>query len=100
MVYGSGFPFGPPGNYELRQSFQGGDYKRVDVGFSKIIYFDSHFTDNNGLKSIWIGAEILNLIAANNVISYLWIQDVGGNFYAIPNNLSQRFLNVRVQARF
>ncbi len=100
LVYSSGFPFGPPGNLELRQSFQGADYRRVDVGFSKIFILKPSYVEKPGIKSIWIGAEILNLIAANNVISYLWIQDVSGNYYAVPNNLSQRFLNIRAIFKF
>lgn len=100
LVYSSGFPFGPPGNLELRQSFQGADYRRVDVGFSKIFILKPSYVEKPGIKSIWLGAEILNLIAANNVISYLWIQDVSGNYYAVPNNLSQRFLNIRAIFKF
>ncbi len=100
LLYSSGWPFGPPGDLELRQSFQGADYRRVDVGFSKIIILKPSYVESAGLKSIWLGAEILNLIAANNTISYLWIQDTSGNYYAVPNNLSQRFLNLRAIFKF
>ncbi|MCU0354925.1 MAG: hypothetical protein MUD08_14485, partial [Cytophagales bacterium] len=50
--------------------------------------------------SIWIGAEILNLLGARNVMSYNWVTDVRSRQYAVPNALSARFLNLRVIVRF
>ncbi len=100
LVYGTGLPFGPPGNLATRQAFPGPDYRRVDIGFSKIFVIRPDYLEGVGIKSVWLGAEILNLIAANNTVSFLWIQDVNGNFYAIPNNLSQRFLNIRAIVKF
>jgi CarboxypepD_reg-like domain/TonB-dependent Receptor Plug Domain len=100
LVYSTGLPFGPPGELAVRQAFKGPDYKRVDIGFSKVIIVRPNDVGKAGIKSIWLGAEILNLIAANNTISFLWIQDVSGNYYAIPNDLSQRFLNIRAIVKF
>ena len=98
MLFGSGLPFGPPGNDDLRNSFSGDEYYRLDLGFSKSFDFssDKSLTPN----SLWIGLEVLNALGAENTISYTWIQDVIGNQFAVPNSLSARFLNVRVIAKF
>lgn len=97
-LFGSGLPFGPPGRDDLRNAFQGDQYYRLDLGFSKSFEFenDKILTPN----SLWIGLELLNALGADNAISYTWIQDVIGNQFAVPNALSARFLNVRVIAKF
>lgn len=98
MLFGSGLPFGPPGRDDLRNSFSGDEYYRLDLGFSKSFNFkyDNLLTPN----TLWIGLEVLNALGAENTISYTWIQDVNGNQFAVPNALSARFLNVRVIAKF
>lgn len=95
LVYGSGLPFGPPGNFETRTVFQGPVYNRVDIGFSKIFLVKQSWQ-----KSIWLRVEILNLLGAANTISYTWIQDVSSQFIAVPNTLSNRFFNVKLAYRF
>lgn len=100
LVYGTGLPFGPPQRPEFRAQLSAPSYKRVDVGFTKVLLINPDDFARRGLKSLRLGVEILNIIAANNVISYIWIQDVTGNTYAIPNTLSQRFLNFRIIAEF
>ena len=95
LFYGSGLPFGPPNNDEYRNFYSGEAYQRVDIGFSKMILFQKGF-----LKSLWLSAEILNLLGAENTISYIWIKDFGNRQYAIPNSLSARFLNLKVLARY
>ena len=52
------------------------------------------------LESLWLGLEILNILGANNVASYSYLQDVNGRTYAVPSYLSQRVLNVKAVARF
>ncbi|MDZ7605894.1 MAG: TonB-dependent receptor plug domain-containing protein [Cyclobacteriaceae bacterium] len=99
MLYATGLPFSPPGNDALRNAFRGSEYQRLDIGFSKIIYFDTEATDPF-LKSLWISFEILNLTAHENTISYYWVEDVNGHNYAVPNSLSQRFFNVRMALKF
>ena len=94
-VFGSGLPFGPPASFESRTVFQGPVYNRVDVGFTKIFLIKKSWQ-----KSIWLGLEILNLFGSVNTISYTWIQDVDDQYIAIPNNLSNRFFNMKLSYRF
>lgn len=92
LVFGSGFPFGPPQVSSLRNIFQGDEYYRADLGLSK--RFD--LKGARFLNTLWIRAEVLNALGADNTLSYTWIQDVNGNNFAIPNSLSARFLNMKI----
>ena len=95
-LFGSGFPLGPPNEINARNIFSGDEYFRVDIGFSKSF----ELTRNKHLKTLWLRAEILNALGADNTLSYSWIQDITGSQLAIPNSLSARFLNIRVSADF
>lgn len=99
LLYSTGLPFSPPDNPEYRNSFRGSEYQRVDIGFSKMIDFGKSMK-NPWIKSLWISAEILNLTANENTISYYWVKDVNSTNYAVPNALSQRLFNVRMNLSF
>lgn len=95
-VFGSGYPLGPPNDIENRNAFSGDEYYRVDIGFSKSFPIKKH----KYLKRFWIRAEVLNALAADNTLSYTWIQQFDGSQLAIPNSLSARYLNIKVSAEF
>ncbi len=103
MVYGSGFPFGPPDHDRYGDTLQMPSYKRVDIGFMKILV-DENSKGNTGWKkhfrSALVGVEVFNLLDINNTISYLWIQDINGRTWAVPNYLTSRRLNIRVIMKF
>lgn len=101
-VYGSGLPFGPPNRPDFRNAFSGKSYKRVDIGFSKLIALGDDLTERKklSLESLWIGLEVLNIIDAQNRISYSYVTDVNNLTYAIPNFLTGRRVNLRFIARF
>jgi hypothetical protein len=67
LVFGTGLPFGVPGNEGLRNRYTMPNYKRVDIGFSKLITWNDAAPNKLGLESLWLSLEVLNLIAANNV---------------------------------
>ncbi|WP_345126305.1 TonB-dependent receptor [Hymenobacter antarcticus] len=104
IVYGTGLPFSPPSEPDLRgTNALERSYKRVDLGFSKVV----GLKNNNAPKahfysfeSLWLGLEILNVLAANNVAGYSYLQDVNGVTYSVPSYLSQRVVNLRLIARF
>lgn len=101
LVYGSGLPFGPPKSIINRAALSAPAYRRVDIGFSKLISLSDKSTWlGKRFETIWLGLEVLNLIGAENVISYTWIKDVNDIQYAVPNTLSTRFINVRIQVKF
>jgi hypothetical protein len=104
FVFGTGLPFSPPNQPDLR----GIDalvtsYKRVDLGFSKVIGLQNNNAPKEhfySFESLWLGLEILNVLGANNVAGYSYLQDVNGVTYSVPSYLSQRVVNLRVIARF
>lgn len=102
LVYGSGLPFGPPRQPEFRTAFRGKSYKRIDLGFSKVLILESDLVQKNrfSLESLWIGLEVLNIIDANNRVSYTYVSDMNDITYAVPNYLTGRRLNLRFVAKF
>lgn len=102
VVYGTGLPFGPPRNVNQRNVFNAPDYRRFDLGFSKLISFRSEEERKRKIstESIWISLEVYNVLATNNVVSYLWIKDIYNTQFAVPNYLSRRMLNLRAIVRF
>lgn len=93
FLLGTGLPFGPPNDIKNRNVYRGEAYRRVDLGFSKLVNLKRLFS---GSSSLWLGLEVLNVIGAENVISYTWIKDFDNVQYGIPNTLSARFLNVKM----
>ncbi|PKP20959.1 MAG: hypothetical protein CVU06_10270 [Bacteroidetes bacterium HGW-Bacteroidetes-22] len=102
LVFGSSLPFGPPSSPKYMHTLRIPAYRRVDIGFSKMI--KSEDKPGRGLlkhfKEIWITAEVFNLLQFNNTISYLWVTDVNERRYAIPNHLTPRQINIKLAARF
>lgn len=95
-VIGSGYPLGPPNDINARNIFSGDEYYRIDMGLSKMFQMQK----GTALNSLSIKLEVLNVLGADNTLSYSWIQDVSGAQLAIPNSLSARFLNLRIIADF
>jgi hypothetical protein len=104
LLYGTGFPFGPPSYERYKDTLKMPPYRRVDIGFSwELISEDQKLKQKNPLhylKSMWVSIEVFNLLAINNTISYLWIKDISNREYAIPNYLTNRQLNVRLVTKF
>ena len=104
LVVGTGLPFSPPNQPDLRgTNALERSYKRVDLGFSKVIGLknnDAPKAHFYSFESLWLGLEILNVFAANNVAGYSYLQDVNGVTYSVPSYLSQRLVNLRLIARF
>jgi hypothetical protein len=103
LVYGSGLPFGPPDRNRYGDTLSMPSYRRVDIGFLKVIV-DENKTYAKGwkkhIKSMMAGLEVFNLLAVDNTISYLWIQDIEARTWAVPNYLTGRRVNVRLMMRF
>ena len=101
LIFGTGLPFAPLNKYYVRDLTNAPPYRRVDLGFSKMILLrDREVKKNSKVESIWISLDILNLLGVSNTISYLWIEDYNGAEYAVPNTLSQLFLNLKVNVNF
>jgi len=97
LNFGSGLPFGPPNDFDNRNEFNGESYRRVDVGFSKQIFLNAERYNNE--RWLLITAEVLNLLGADNPISFNWVEDVNNTQIAVPNSLSARFLNIKLSVK-
>lgn len=103
LTVGTGLPFGPPGKQSLKSALRIPPYRRVDIGFSKILIDGNKRSTNRYLKnfkSLWLSLEIFNLLDINNTISHIWIKDISNRLYAVPNYLTGRRFNVKLQANF
>ena len=108
-TFGSPLPFGPPTRDRVSDTLRMPAFWRVDCGFSYMLRKELTKDDENNsninrkfswLKSAWVSIEVMNLIARQNVVSYLWVRDVTNRTYAIPNFLTNRQINIKLQLKF
>lgn len=104
MQFGTGLPFGPPGHERWKQVFRMPPYRRVDIGFAyQIIKEDKPLPKTSmfhHLKGMFISIEVFNLLQVDNTVSYTWVTDVTNRQYAVPNYLTRRTLNLKLQVKF
>lgn len=104
LVFGSGLPFGPPEHKRYLDVNRLPSYKRIDVGFSKMLYERGKSAKTTALtknfRSAWLSLEIFNLFGINNTVAYLWVQDVNGNNFGVPRYLTGRRVNLHLELRF
>ncbi|TRX36601.1 TonB-dependent receptor [Flavobacterium sp. ZT3R18] len=105
LVYNTGLPGGSP-SYADPYLYQNrlNDYRRVDVGFSKV-FIDQKMGMSSkkflkNLKELSLGFEIFNLFNNQNAITNTWVRDVYTKTeYAIPNYMTTRVFNLKLSAR-
>jgi hypothetical protein len=105
LVYNTGLPGGSP-SYADPYLYQNRlrDYRRADVGFSKVFFENNSNNSNIGwfksFKELAVGLEIFNLFNNQNAITNTWVRDVySKNQYAIPNYMTTRVFNVKLSAK-
>ncbi|MFB3388997.1 TonB-dependent receptor [Flavobacterium sp. LAR06] len=105
LVYNTGLPGGAPA-YSDPYLYQNrlNDYRRADVGFAKVFVDGSTKIAKanwlKGFKELSVGFEIFNLFNNQNAITNTWVRDVySKNQYAIPNYMTSRVFNVKINAR-
>lgn len=100
-TFAQGLPFGPPHTGLEHHVFRSSAYKRVDVGMNyRLINNEDHHMRRNVVRNVWLGLDCLNLFGFNNVSGYYWVTDVTNHQYAVPNYLTGRMINARVQVEF
>ncbi|HEY4538431.1 MAG TPA: carboxypeptidase-like regulatory domain-containing protein [Faecalibacter sp.] len=107
LIYASGLPNGAPqftDPYNYTSYLQ--DYKRVDIGFVKEFVNQKDLKPSAGsffgkFKEVSVGLDVFNIFDIRNEISNTWITDVNtSKVYAVPNRLTGRFLNAKVNFKF
>jgi hypothetical protein len=105
LVYNTGLPGGSP-SYTDPYLYQSrlNDYRRADVGFFKVFVDAQNPSDKSWLKpfkEFALGFEIFNLFDNQNAITNTWVRDVyTKTYYAIPNYMTTRVFNVKLNMRF
>lgn len=104
MQFGTGLPFGPPDHERWKQVFRMPPYRRVDIGLAyQIIKEDKPLPKTNAfhhIKGMFVSLEVFNLLQIDNTVSYTWVTDVTNRQYAVPNYLTRRTLNLKLQVKF
>lgn len=104
LAWADGLPFAPPHSQRADYEFRTPDYRRVDIGAiyalekGKDKIFDKKIL--SWAKRISFNAEVFNLLDIRNVNSYYWVTDVSNMQYAVPNYLTGRRLNFKLQLDF
>jgi len=105
LVFNTGVPGGSP-SYADPYKYQNrlNAYKRADLGIS-YVFTDAKNQFNSGWKSNFkefsVGFEIFNMFDIQNAITNTWVRDVySKQFYGIPNYMTQRVFNVKMDVKF
>ncbi len=104
-IFSDGLPTTAPHSSRDQGYFRAPAYKRVDIGLNYALLSPVKDGENpTGLhrwfKSIWLGADVFNLLDISNVSSYYWVTDVNTIQYAVPNYLTRRQINVHLTIDF
>jgi len=104
LLYSSRLPFGPPHSERYMDTFRMPAYKRVDLGFSKMLVGSPRPKQPNffskNLKEAWLSLEIFNFFGLDNTISYYWVTDFQNQMHAVPNYLTGRRINAKFSVSF
>ncbi len=105
IALGTGIPTSPPGREQWDIWFRMPPYRRIDIGFSKVLLNAARAGRESFMKELVAGIEIFNLADIRNTISYTWIRTVRNSQgqsreYAVPNYLTRRSLNLKLTAQF
>ena len=88
----------PNATYEEFDDYTISSYTRLDIGFLAVLIDPKIKTKRpiNAVKNMTLGLEVFNLFDNANKISYFWIEDVSNKYYAVPNYLTSRRLNLKL----
>ena len=99
--FAGGLPFGPPHTGLEKHAFRASAYKRIDIGMTyRALKNEDRHLRHNAVKNIWVGLDCFNIFGFSNVSGYFWVNDVVSNQFAVPNYLTGRLINARLQIDF
>lgn len=103
--WAQGFPVCPPHSERAASmNLRAPDYRRVDIGISRVFEKGKDPWMGRGFfkpfRQILVAFEVLNLFGFNNVNSYYWVTDIYNVQYAVPNYLTGRQFNLKLQLKF
>jgi len=101
--FGSRLPTGPPNSERWQDVFRMPPYRRIDMGFSKVLISPANKSETaflRHLENVAISLEVFNLLNINNTVSYFWISSNWGDLFAVPNYLTSRKFNLKLSIDF
>lgn len=106
LIMGTKLPYGPPTYERYKDILRTKSYLRLDLGFMYDIINPEKLEDYKNkrvlkhFEQMTLSLDVFNLLGVNNIISYQWLQDIAGRYYAIPNHLTGRRINLRFIVKF
>jgi hypothetical protein len=104
LNFGTGIPVKSPDADAYTENFRLPFYRRVDAGFSGQLWNPKWAKKktklSEGLKSVWLSIDVLNIFGISNTVSYQFVKDFYNNEYAVPNFLTDRRINARLVVNF
>ncbi|MDA7804027.1 carboxypeptidase regulatory-like domain-containing protein [Crocinitomix sp.] len=106
LIMGTRLPYGPPTYERYKDVLRTKSYLRLDLGFMYDFVNPEKLADYKDRKvlkhfeQMTLSLDVFNLLGVNNIISYQWLQDIAGRYYAIPNHLTGRRINLRLIVKF
>lgn len=107
--FGAGLPLSHPNENQYYTTYKMDPYRRVDLGFSKSLKQENQTLGNKNpfrsFSTIWLSAEIFNLLGIQNEASYTWIRTISNQQgipaqFGVPNYLTGRRFNLKIAAKF
>jgi hypothetical protein len=101
--YGARLPTGPPNSERYEDVFRMPPYRRIDLGFSKVLISAARPVKHNFLRHVndmSLSLEVFNLLNIKNTISYFWVSSIYGDQFAVPNYLTDRKFNLKLTVKF
>lgn len=103
LAFAHGLPYGPPGYPQWRNFLRVAPYRRVDMGFSKVLFDKSSSkTPSRILRHtdrVSLSLEVFNLFGIRNTVSFLWVKDIYNRQFAVPSYLTSRRFNLQLSVR-
>lgn len=99
LVVGTGMPYFLTGDFRYNDDFKIPPYRRLDIGFSRDLISESRRPKKHRWHKIdeaWISLDVFNILGVQNTAAYIWVRDVTGRTYAVPNYLTSRRINLNL----
>ncbi len=103
LLYGTRTPTTHPYQTDRSNQYHIPPYFRTDWGNTiQLTRFESIRRSRIGqlFDDLSVTVEVFNLFDYHNVVSFIWVADYTNHYYAVPNYLTARQLNIKLSATF
>ncbi len=106
FTVGTGLPFGIlQNNVVARNTYRYSPYHRIDIGFSYLLWDEQRRAGRGRSpfkfsRKAWMSFEVFNLLQVANAASNTWVKTTQNQYFAVPNYLTSRRINLRLKMNF